>query len=129
MLGGVTFRRGETSVLSRPGYRMGALGAELCRGRKLTTTIRASPGQRGSALFAEFCPGPILVLTPGTLHPGPPVRPGRFERRRKIRALAVPWSTSLTWVGHFWKCDHSGRSHRSVASRLRLRGKGQPLEG
>src|SRR5262245_34937881 len=38
-------------------------------------------------------------------------RLGRFARRREDRARSAPWSTSLTWVCHFWKCDHSGRSH------------------
>jgi len=45
-----------------------------------------------------------------------PVRPGRFERRREIGSLSAPWLASLTWVGHFWKCDHSRRSHRFVAA-------------
>src|SRR5262249_48874691 len=69
MFGRVALRRDEPSFCGTcSGYRMGALGAKLRRGRKLAATLGAARRQCGRALFAELRPGTILVLAPRTLH-------------------------------------------------------------
>src|SRR5262245_31685831 len=71
-------------------------------GQAASSRAPQSSQKRASALFSAWQRGHFIRGLPIA------VRPGRFERRREIRSLSAIWSTSLTWGGHFWKCDHSG---------------------
>ena len=44
----------------------------------------------------------------------------RSGQCREIRSPSARWSTSLTWLSHFWKSDHSGR-RQVIRARLTLR--------
>src|SRR5262250_1194256 len=50
------------------GYRMRALGAELCSGGKLIAAVRAGACQRRCALFTELRLRPVLKLALRALH-------------------------------------------------------------
>src|SRR5262249_22831036 len=117
LLGEVLGRVGLWAGEAAPwmGGERGTAGpTELLPRRERSSTARAGRFEPRATVFAEARVCLAFSLAAGTLHPGLPiaVRLGRIERRSEIRSLPDLWSTSLTWGGHFWKYDHSGRSHR-----------------
>src|SRR5439155_23104145 len=108
MLGGVGVRSPESWRGGGLGRRMGALGAEFCRRRKLRAAVGAGAHQRRGALFAELRLRPIIVLAAETLHPGPPGGPRRTASERVPGSLVRATSTvkdacedlMIFWLGH-----------------------------
>src|SRR4029450_2988512 len=118
LLGEVLRGVGLGGGTARPS-RSPALVAELGSGGKFNAAGGALPGQASTAVQAELGLRRVLVLTLGTLHPGLPIAGPLqgWNGRARLDRSPVPWSTGLTSLGSFWS-NHSGRSHRFVASYL-----------